>query len=307
MADSGDIFKPSFAAMLHKLDPDDSEQILDYFKTNVLLIREKALLQASVREEKKLLVENARLKNDIADLRVQLQEKNKRKIAKALFAPVPPTAKPALSLPVRQSDSASPASALEERAERPWRRRRGERRARPKSDTLSLGEEPRVDVSRLDIRIGRVLSIRRHPLAETLSVQVVELGEPAPRTVVSKLNQKQDVEELCGNLVVVLCNVRPCKLKGVVSQARLLCCSTSDDNIEMLAPPPGSIPGDRVTFNNYPGEPDRELVSKDRVWEILQPDLQTDGRGVASYKGAWFEVKGKGLCRIPTLTNCSIH
>jgi hypothetical protein len=28
--------------MLHKLDPDDSEQILDYFKTNVLLIREKA-------------------------------------------------------------------------------------------------------------------------------------------------------------------------------------------------------------------------------------------------------------------------
>ena len=36
------------------------------------------VLQASVREEKKLLVENARLKNDIADLRVQLQEKNKR-------------------------------------------------------------------------------------------------------------------------------------------------------------------------------------------------------------------------------------
>ena len=33
---------PSFAALLHKLDPDDSEKILDYFKTNVLLIREKA-------------------------------------------------------------------------------------------------------------------------------------------------------------------------------------------------------------------------------------------------------------------------
>ena len=53
-----------------------------------------------------------------------------------------------------------------------------------------------MDVSRLDIRIGRVLSVRRHPLAETLSVQVVELGEPAPRTVVSKLSQKQDVEEV---------------------------------------------------------------------------------------------------------------
>ncbi|KAK0141518.1 Aminoacyl tRNA synthase complex-interacting multifunctional protein 1 [Merluccius polli] len=286
--------------MLNKLDPEDGEQIMDYFRTNILLIREKALLQASVREEKKLLVENAKLKNDIADLRVQLQEKNKRKIAKALFSPVPPPAKP-----VHQSDSAcvpavSPVHPVQEGGERPGRRRRGERRARTQSDPL--GEGPRLDVSRLDIRIGRILSIRRHPLADTLSVQVVELGESTPRTVVSKHNQGQDIEELCGRLVVLLCN-----LKGVTSQARLLCCSTSDDHIEMLAPPPCSTPGDRVTFNNYPGEPDRELVSKDRVWEILQPDLQTDGRGVANYKGAWFEVKGKGLCRTPTLTNCSIH
>ncbi|KAJ3585269.1 hypothetical protein NHX12_013990 [Muraenolepis orangiensis] len=252
MADSEEIFKPSLAALLKKLDPKDSEHIMDYFKTNVLLMREKALLKASVREEKKLLVENAKLKNDIADLRVQLQDKNKRKLAKALFAPVPPPAKPAHSLPVRESES--PLA------------------VRPKSDPLSLGKEQRMDVSRLDIRIGRILSIRRHPLAETMSVQEVELGEPAPRTV-----------------------------------ARLLCCSASNDHIEMLAPPPGSTPGDRVTFNNYPGEPDRELVSKDRVWETLQPDLQTDGRGVANYKGAWFEVKGKGLCRTPTLTNGSIH
>ncbi|KAG7252193.1 hypothetical protein CRUP_021217, partial [Coryphaenoides rupestris] len=268
-------------ALLHKLDPEDSEQILDYLRTNVLLAREKALLQASVREEKKLLVENAKLKNDIAELRVQLQQQNQRKTAKALFSPAP--AKPAPSGPVRQPEpagggSASPASPEEVGgAERPagGRRKRGgggggERRGRTKSHTLSLVEEPRVDVSRLDIRIGRILS-------------------------------------LCGLLVVLLCNVKPCKLKGVASQARLLCCSAADDHIEMLAPPPGSNPGDRVTFNNYPGEPDRELAAKDRLWDLLQPDLRTDGRGVANYKGAWFEVKGKGLCRAPTLTNCSIH
>ncbi|KAG7260436.1 hypothetical protein CRUP_029435 [Coryphaenoides rupestris] len=210
----------------------------------------------------------------LSELRVQLQQQNQRKTAKALFSPAP--AKPApssVSLSLRGGGSASPASPEEVGgAERPagGRRKRGgggggERRGRTKSHTLSLVEEPRVDVSRLDIRIGRILSVRRHPLAETLSVQ------------------------------------------GVASQARLLCCSAADDHIEMLAPPPGSNPGDRVTFNNYPGEPDRELAAKDRLWDLLQPDLRTDGRGVANYKGAWFEVKGKGLCRAPTLTNCSIH
>lgn len=38
-----------------------------------------AVLQASVREQKKLLVENAKLKKDIDQLRGQLQDKQKRR------------------------------------------------------------------------------------------------------------------------------------------------------------------------------------------------------------------------------------
>lgn len=55
------------------------------------------------------------------------------------------------------------------------------------------------------------------------------------------------------------------------------------------------------------GDPDRELQAKQKVWELLQPDLQVDCRGVANYKGCGFEVKGKGLCRAPSLTNCIIR
>lgn len=57
----------------------------------------------------------------------------------------------------------------------------------------------------------------------------------------------------------------------------------------------------------YSGEPDRELQSKQRVWERVQADLEVDCRGVANYKGCGFEVKGKGLCRAPTLINCTIR
>ncbi|XP_029932267.1 aminoacyl tRNA synthase complex-interacting multifunctional protein 1 [Myripristis murdjan] len=318
MADADNPFKPSLAAALSKLDPEDSQQIMEYFKTHVLMMREKALLQASVREEKKLLVENAKLKKDIAQLKLQLQEKQRRRTAKALFSPAPPpTASPAPKVPVTHLSSSSssvpPAagaaaassSSLDQR-ERASRRRRGERKARPGSDSLSLGAEPRVDVSRLDIRIGRIISIRRHPLSQTLFVQEVDVGEPAPRTVVSKLGMSPDLEKLRGDLAVLLCNVKPCKVRGVVSQARLLCCSAPDTQIELLAPPSGSAPGDRVTFLSYPGEPDKELQAKERVWERLLPDLQVDVRGVANYKGCSFEVKGKGLCRAPSLTCCPI-
>lgn len=41
-----------------------------------------AVLQASVREQKKLLVENGKLKKDIEGLRVQLQEKQRRRVGK---------------------------------------------------------------------------------------------------------------------------------------------------------------------------------------------------------------------------------
>ncbi|XP_047242826.1 aminoacyl tRNA synthase complex-interacting multifunctional protein 1 [Girardinichthys multiradiatus] len=314
-------FNPSLEAVLKKLDPEDGEQIMEYFKTHALLSREKALLQASVREQKKLLVENAKLKKDIEQLRGQLQEKQKRRTAKALLsqAPPPESVSPALTKPDTEPASPSgataavptnrppPSASSREGRDRPSRRRRGERKPRPNSDPLPLGAESLIDVSRLDLRVGRVLSIRRHPLAEAMSVQEVDVGEICPRTVVSNLGGVKDLDELQGSLGVFLCNVKASKMRGVVSQGRLLCCSASDVRVELLVPPSGSVPGDRITFLNYPGEPDRELSSKQKIWELLQPDMQVDTKGVANYKGCGFEVKGKGLCRAPSLTNCTIR
>uniref|UniRef100_M3ZEF2 Aminoacyl tRNA synthase complex-interacting multifunctional protein 1-like n=1 Tax=Xiphophorus maculatus TaxID=8083 RepID=M3ZEF2_XIPMA len=202
------LFNPSLAAALKKLDPEDGEQIMEYFKTHALLSREKALLQASVREQKKLLVENAKLKKDIDQLRGQLQDKQKRRTAKALFSQAPPPHRvsPAHCTPDPTSPSA-PAAAVPsccpppsvssgESRDRAGRRRRAERKARPVSDPLSLGAESRIDASRLDLRVGRILSVRRHPLAEAMSVQDVDVGENSPRTVVSKLGGLQDLDQV---------------------------------------------------------------------------------------------------------------
>ncbi|XP_035804260.2 uncharacterized protein LOC111568832 isoform X2 [Amphiprion ocellaris] len=63
----------------------------------------------------------------------------------------------------------------------------------------------------------------------------------------------------------------------------------------------------RVSSYSKPkGEPDRELNPKKRVWEEVQPDLRTDSQCVATYKGAAFEVVGKGVCKSQTMSDCEI-
>ncbi|CAJ0956646.1 unnamed protein product [Ranitomeya imitator] len=60
--------------VLNKLEQRASEadQVIEYLKQQVALLKEKAILQASLREEKKLRVENAKLKKEIEALKNNL-------------------------------------------------------------------------------------------------------------------------------------------------------------------------------------------------------------------------------------------
>ena len=47
--------------------------------------------------------------------------------------------------------------------------------------------EEKMDVSRLDFRVGKIVDVKKHPDADTLYVEEVDLGEGRNRTVVSGL------------------------------------------------------------------------------------------------------------------------
>lgn len=51
-------------------------------------------------------------------------------------------------------------------------------------------------MSRLDLRVGRVLSTRRHPLAAALTLQEVDVGEDIPRPVASWDGGETRMEEV---------------------------------------------------------------------------------------------------------------
>ncbi|GAB5574828.1 tyrosine--tRNA ligase [Prionailurus iriomotensis] len=175
-------------------------------------------------------------------------------------------------------------------------------------------EPEEVIPSRLDIRVGKVISVDKHcfslqrllkvlgdgcllqmhPDADSLYVEKVDVGEAEPRTVVSGLVQFVPEEDLRDRLVVVLCNLKPQKMRGVESQGMLLCASIEGVNrkVEPLDPPAGSAPGERVFVKGYEkGQPDEELKPKKKVFEKLQADFKTSEECIAQWKEANFMTK----------------
>ena len=53
-----------------------------------------------------------------------------------------------------------------------------------------------MDVSRLDLRVGRIVTAEKHPDADSLYVEQVDVGEAAPRTVVSGLVKHIPIDQV---------------------------------------------------------------------------------------------------------------
>lgn len=73
-----------------------------------------------------------------------------------------------------------------------------------------------------DLRVGVVLSAEDHPSADKLLVLKVDVGEQKPRQVVSGIKDRYSKEQLAGMRVVLVCNLKPSKLRDVVSEGMVL-------------------------------------------------------------------------------------
>jgi len=140
--------------------------------------------------------------------------------------------------------------------------------------------------SRLNMKVGRIVEVSRHPDAEKLYVEKIDLGEPSPRTIVSGLVDFVAEDAMKDRMVVVLCNLKPAKMRGVESNGMVLCGSREDPReVEPIAPPAGAKPGDKVFVEGYEtGSPDEVLNPKKKVWEKLSVDLKVNGEGLAQWQ-----------------------
>lgn len=162
-----------------------------------------------------------------------------------------------------------------------------------------------IDVSRLDFRVGKIVEVAKHPDADSLYVEQIECGESKPRTVVSGLVKHIPIEQMQNRMVVILCNLKPAKMRGVLSEAMVMCASTPD-KVEVLSPPAGAVPGDLVECPGFPRTPDAQLNPKKKVFETCAPDLTTNGKLEACFKGVAWQVPGKGPITAQSLINVNV-
>eukprot|EP00752_Nemacystus_decipiens_P008530 g7619.t1 len=146
-----------------------------------------------------------------------------------------------------------------------------------------------TELARLEIRIGKIVEIARHPDAENLYVEKVDLGaseEEGPRTIVSGLVKFCEESDLLGREVVVLCNLKPVSMKGITSAGMLLCSSNEDHSkVEPLCPPAGVPLGELVTFEGHLPSPVDAGNRAGKAWKKASKTLVVDESNVAKFSG----------------------
>ena len=87
-----------------------------------------------------------------------------------------------------------------------------EKPAKEKKEVKKEDETP-VDIGRLDLRVGHIRKASKHPDADSLYVEEIDCGEEKPRQVISGLVKFIPEAEMQDRLVVVLCNLKPSKMR----------------------------------------------------------------------------------------------
>lgn len=192
----------------------------------------------------------------------------------------------------------------------------------------------------IDLRVGHILKAIKHPEADSLYVSTIAMGDPkgttdteeyegqVVRTVCSGLNGLVPLEEMQGRKVIVVCNLKPVKMRGIKSSAMVLAASPkikegeADDHkgpVELVSPPADAKAGERVFFEGWKGEPEKQLNPKKKVWETFQPGFTTtESLEVVFDAGVVKELEGKdglgklvtgsgGLCTVKSLKNATVR
>ena len=132
----------------------------------------------------------------------------------------------------------------------------------------------------LDLEIGEIISVERHPNADKLYIEKVRLGD-GERQIVSGLANYYTPEELTGKKVIIVKNLKPAKLRGVESAGMLLA-ALSSDQVEVLSVN-DATPGDKATAEGMQSRP-REQITIDEFQqvplEIRGYQLYAEGRRV---------------------------
>lgn len=103
---------------------------------------------------------------------------------------------------------------------------------------IDVEKKPEIsidDFMKVQLRVGEILKCEEVPKSKKLLCSQVKIGSEV-KQIVSGIKQHYSAEEMVGKKVVVVTNLKPAKLAGVLSEGMLLCAEDAEGNLSLLTP-----------------------------------------------------------------------
>ena len=91
------------------------------------------------------------------------------------------------------------------------------------------------DFARLQFQVGEIIACEAVPKSKKLLCSQVKIGSQV-KQIVSGIKAHYTPEEMVGKKVMVLVNLKPAKLAGVLSEGMLLCAEDAEGNLALVSP-----------------------------------------------------------------------
>ena len=114
------------------------------------------------------------------------------------------------------------------------------RKDEPKEEepVIDIEAKPEIsydDFAKLQFQVGEIIACEAVPKSKKLLCSQVKIGSQV-KQIVSGIRQHYSPEEMVGKKVMVLVNLKPATLAGVLSEGMLLCAEDAEGNLALVTP-----------------------------------------------------------------------
>ena len=105
-------------------------------------------------------------------------------------------------------------------------------------DVIDIEAKPEItfdNFGKMQFQVGEIIACEEVKKSKKLLCSQVKIGSQV-KQIVSGIKKQYSAEEMVGKKVMVLVNLKPAKLAGVLSEGMLLCAEDADGNLSLMTP-----------------------------------------------------------------------
>ena len=127
---------------------------------------------------------------------------------------------------------------VEERHPKQAEETSGQEEASADEDVIDIEAKPEIsfeDFGKMQFQVGEIIACEEVKKSKKLLCSQVKIGSQI-KQIVSGIKKEYSVEEMVGKKVMVLVNLKPAKLAGVLSEGMLLCAEDAEGHLSLMTP-----------------------------------------------------------------------